>query len=70
MASRLAAGGRGQRQQGPQALAPGGDEVGRDLVEEAVTGDHRGGEQGLQTPQSLLQAGQAEGLCRVHWSKR
>ena len=65
-----AAGGRGQGQQGPQALAAGGDQVGGDLVEEAVAGDDRGGEQGLQTLQSLLQAGQAEGLGRVHCSKR
>ena len=65
-----AAGGRGQGEQGPQPLAAGGDQVGRDLVEEAVAGHDRGGEQGFQSPQSLLQAGQAEGLGRVHWSKR
>ena len=65
-----APGGRGQRQQGPQPLAAGGDQVGRHLVEEAVTGDDRGGEQGFQSLQSLLQAGQAEGLGRVHCSKR
>ena len=65
-----AGGGGGQGEQRSQALAPGGDQVGRDLVEEAVPGDHGGGEQGLQTPQSLLQVGQAEGLGRVHWCKR
>ena len=49
--------GCGQRQEGSQPFAPGRDQVGRDLVQEAVTGDDRGGEQGLESPQSLLQAG-------------
>ena len=40
------------------------------LVEEAVARDNRGGEQGFQAPQSLLQVGQAERLCRIHCSKR
>ena len=66
----VARGRRGQGQQGPQPLAARRDQVGGDLVEEAVAGHDRGGEQGLQTPQSLLQAGQAEGLGRVHSPKR
>ena len=65
-----APGGRGQRQERPQPLAACGDEVGGHLVEEAVACDNRGGEQGFQSPQSLLEARQAEGLGRVHWSKR
>ena len=70
VASLVAPGGRGQGQQGSEALAAGGDQVGGDLVQEVVTGHHRGGEQGLETLQSLLQAGQAEGLGRVHDPKR
>ena len=61
---------RSQREEGPQPLAARGDEVGRHLVEEAVARDDRGGEQGFQTPQSLLEAGQVKGLCRIHCSKR
>ena len=62
----VAARGRGQGQEGPQTLPTCGDEVRGHLVEEAVAGDDGGGEQGLQTLQSLLQAGQAQGLGRVH----
>ncbi len=60
----------GQCQQGAQAFAAGCDEVGRHLVQEGVTGQDRCGEQGFQSPHSLLETGQAEGLGRVHWSKR
>ena len=62
----LAPGGRGEGQERPQTLATCGDEVGCDIIEETVSGHDRGGEQGLQTLQSLLQAGQAEGLGGVH----
>ncbi len=58
--------GAGEREQGPEPLAPGRDQVGGHFVQEPVAGDDRCGEQGLQTPQSLLQAGQAEGLGRIH----
>ena len=49
--------GRRQREQGSKPLAPGCDQVGRDLVQKGVACDNRGSEQGFQSPQSLLQAG-------------
>ena len=62
----LAARGRGEGQERPQTLATCGDEVGCYIIEETVSGHDRGGEEGLQTLQSLLQVGQAEGLGGVH----
>ena len=60
--------GAGEREQRPEPLAAGRDQVGGHFVQEAVARDHRGGEQGLQTPQALLQAGEAQGLGRIHAS--
>ncbi len=61
---------RGQGEEGPQPLAPRRDQVGRDLIQEAVARHDRGREQGFQASQSLLHTGQAEGLGGVHSPKR
>ena len=52
--------GRGQGQDGPQPLASGGQEVGRDLVEEGVPGHDRLHEQGLEALQLIFECGKPE----------
>ncbi len=52
--------GRGQGQGRPQALAPGGQEVGGHLVEKNVPGQDRFDQKGLESLQFVLERGQPE----------
>ena len=53
-------GGRGQGQQGPQALTPRGQKVSGDLVEEVVSGHHRLNEQGFEALQLFFECGKPQ----------
>ena len=59
--------GGGQGQDRPEPLAPGGQEVGGDLVEEAVAGDHGVHEQGLEALQLIFECGKPEEFDDVHF---
>jgi hypothetical protein len=62
-----APGGCGQGQHGSEPFASGGQQVGGDLVQKAVTGHHRLDEQGLEAPQLIFECGKAQELYDVHF---
>ena len=59
--------GGGQGQNRAQALAPGGQQVGGDLVEEAVTGHDRLDKQGFEALQLFFECGKPKELYDVHF---
>jgi hypothetical protein len=63
----LATGGGGQGESGPEPLSPCREQVGRDLVEEGVAGDHRFDEQGFEPLQLIFECGKPEELEDVHF---
>ena len=62
--------GRGQGQDRPEALPPGGQEVGGDLVQEGVAGDHGLHEQGLEAGQLGFEGGKPQEIDDVHRYRR
>jgi hypothetical protein len=60
-------GGRGQGQDRPQPLAARSQQVGGDVVEEAVAGHHRLDEQGLEPLELIFESGKPEELYNVHF---
>ena len=59
--------GCGQGEDRPEPLSTGGQQVGGDLVEEGVAGDHGLHEQGLEALQLIFECGKPQELYDVHF---